>query len=129
MHRHVCEEADDGLRAIEMCKAAPHQYDVILMDNHMPNCSGPQATAAIRSLGFKGIMIGVTGNCLPEEITEFLSFGLNSVLHKPVTYKTILKCIMDVMAATDSAFIRKEVLLASNGAVSTNVGTISGLAV
>eukprot|EP01036_Dinobryon_divergens_P035132 gene35132-45479_t len=37
-------------------------FDVILMDDNMPNMSGPEATAAIRAAGYTGLIFGVTGN-------------------------------------------------------------------
>ena len=41
-----CDEAEDGLKAIEMVKASLEYgkpYDIILMDSEMPNINGPEA--------------------------------------------------------------------------------------
>ena len=58
--------------------------DLILMDFQMPNMDGPTATKLIRGLGFKGLVIGVTGNGLPVDIETFIASGANCVLLKPV---------------------------------------------
>jgi signal transduction histidine kinase/CheY-like chemotaxis protein len=67
---HTCWEAEDGLQAIAMIKDRIHPedrdlcvpFDAILMDFVMPNMDGPEATKEIRSLGYKGLIFGVTGN-------------------------------------------------------------------
>jgi CheY-like chemotaxis protein len=52
--------------------------------------SGPEATKIIRSLGFERLVIlGVTGNVLPEDVTMFLEHGVDAVLGKPVTLEAM----------------------------------------
>ena len=81
-------EANDGEVAVAMVKAAmgsqSDPIDVILMDYQMPNMDGPTATKIIRSLGFSGLIIGLTGNALPEDIATFRSHGADRVLTKPL---------------------------------------------
>ena len=43
------------------------------------------ATEQIRDLGFKGVILGVTGNVLPEDVNYFISKGADSVVGKPVS--------------------------------------------
>jgi signal transduction histidine kinase len=69
---HNCEEAEDGLAAVAQVAyrmrcdietgGQDPAFDVILMDNVMPNMDGPTATKKIRDMGYKGIIFGVTGN-------------------------------------------------------------------
>jgi len=84
----VCEEAEDGRQALEMMRAsleAGDPYDVVLMDLQMPNMNGPEATRRMRrELGYRGIVIGITGNALPEDLQEFRSEGADDVLVKPI---------------------------------------------
>jgi hypothetical protein len=59
---HVCDEAEDGLEAVERVRAKlPLTYDAILMDFVMPNMDGPTATQEIRKMGYRGLILGVTG--------------------------------------------------------------------
>ena len=93
---HDCSEADDGLAAIAMCRESiltQTPYDVIIMDNFMPNCNGAEATKAIRALGFAGVIVGVTGSTSKDEIDEFHHQGADLVLPKPIDIKTLLSAI------------------------------------
>ena len=68
--------------------------DVILMDNVMPNKDGPTATRELRELGYAGIIIGVTGNALPEDVAYFKSQGANEVLPKPMDIGELKKILI-----------------------------------
>lgn len=85
--RHVCDMAENGCRAVEMYMQAEQSgcpYDAILMDNQMPEMDGPAAAKQIRALGCHYLIIGITGNVLPEDITEYLAAGADCVLPKPL---------------------------------------------
>jgi signal transduction histidine kinase len=72
---HHCCEAGDGIEAIEMVKkkldslsrGEGKPFDAILMDFVMPNMDGPTATKEIRTLGYNGLIVGVTGNGKSQE--------------------------------------------------------------
>ena len=59
----------------------------------MPNMDGPSATEAIRSLGYRGRIVGVTGNAMQHDINHFLSKGADSVLVKPVDVDALLNLV------------------------------------
>jgi CheY-like chemotaxis protein len=82
---HTTVEACDGQKAVDLVASGMH-FDVILMDNQMPVMTGVEATKIIRSvLGYKGMILGVTGNALEEDLTEFLAAGVSEVVLKPLT--------------------------------------------
>eukprot|EP00596_Hydrurales_sp_CCMP1899_P000691 CAMPEP_0119041340 /NCGR_PEP_ID=MMETSP1177-20130426/11567_1 /TAXON_ID=2985 /ORGANISM="Ochromonas sp, Strain CCMP1899" /LENGTH=522 /DNA_ID=CAMNT_0007007311 /DNA_START=1252 /DNA_END=2820 /DNA_ORIENTATION=+ len=74
-------------------RASVHQFDVVLMDSSMPKMCGPDATMAMRTLGFQGPIIGITGH---EDTTEFVLAGADIVLCKPINRKILY----DTMKAT-----------------------------
>jgi CheY-like chemotaxis protein len=91
------DEAEDGQVAVRMVAQAMAEnapYDVILMDYVMPVMDGPTATEEIRRLGFKGVILGVTGNGHQPEIDLFVKAGADKVLIKPLSadqfYGTLL---------------------------------------
>jgi len=87
----VCVEADDGSTCITtlMDKTSDPNVDLILLDFEMPVMKGPDAAAEIRRLGFKQIIIGVTGNVMQEDVIHFLECGAHAVLSKPLSMEKL----------------------------------------
>ena len=92
-----CKEAENGKVAVDMVReaiASGVNIDVITMDYQMPIMDGVTATRCIRKLGYKGLIIALTGNALSEDVKDFLSNGADIVLNKPlsiVTFDEFLK--------------------------------------
>ena len=92
-------EAEDGHDAVMKVEEAMKQgapFDLITMDFQMPVMDGPTATSKIRALGYKGMIIGVTGNGMTEDIDHFLSQGADRVLIKPVSVKDIEQALFTI---------------------------------
>ena len=86
-HKYVTREAEDGQEAVDMVLASQdtdHSIQVVLMDNHMPRMDGPTACKLLRERGYQGVIIGVTGDALSEDVEYYLLQGANKVLTKPV---------------------------------------------
>ena len=81
------DEADDGDVAVELVKNSignNKMYDVILMDFQMPNKIGPIAAKEMRELGYTGLIIGITGNVLEDDTSQYITSGADKVLFKPI---------------------------------------------
>ena len=78
------EIVNDGIEAVEAVKN--NKYDLILMDENMPNMSGLEATKIIRTMECcKDIpIIAVTANALTGDKEIFLTGGMSDYLSKPV---------------------------------------------
>jgi signal transduction histidine kinase/CheY-like chemotaxis protein len=89
--------AEDGLQAIDL--ANRNEYDLILMDIHMPHVDGIEATQTIRRMpGHTAIpIIAMTANAFNEDRDICLGAGMNDHLAKPVApekmYATLLRWI------------------------------------
>lgn len=78
--------AENGLEAIRKCEQK--QYDLILMDLHMPKMNGEQATMALRALvSNETIIIGLTSLPLGANQSGLLARGFTGFLEKPLTLK------------------------------------------
>jgi CheY-like chemotaxis protein len=69
----------------------------------MPRVRGPEATKQIRALGYKGIIVGVTGNALPEDVKEFIDLGADIVLPKPFDLEIFGQKVADLIHRTNAA--------------------------
>ena len=66
-------------------------HDIILMDHEMPVMNGSDATRELRRLGYKGTIVGVSGNASLEQKGPFLASGLDIVLIKPVNRSELVE--------------------------------------
>lgn len=90
---HVCDQAEDGLKAVASVKASMRRgtrYDTILLDSQMPNMTGPAAARKIRDLGCDSFIVGITGNVFSDDISYFLECGANKVLPKPLNVNDLM---------------------------------------
>ncbi|MEK2142045.1 ATP-binding protein [Vibrio parahaemolyticus] len=80
---HTVDVAENGLVAVE--KARDNDYDLILMDNHMPEMNGVEATRFIREkLGVKTLLFAYTADVFREAHDHFIAAGADHVLTKPL---------------------------------------------
>jgi len=86
-------EADDGTSALQLVTHNPAQFRLILMDNIMAEMNGPQASEKMRTAGYTGLIIGVTGNVTEQDISDFKEHGADDVLEKPVSLQKMTSLI------------------------------------
>lgn len=80
-------EADDGSTAVQKVQEASLEgdpFDIVFMDNIMIRMNGPAAAQLMRSAGFTGLIVGVTGNVMAHDVAHYIASGADCVLHKPV---------------------------------------------
>ena len=78
--------AEDGLLALEAYQN--QDYDLILMDENMPNMSGSEATVKIREIerhtGKHVPIVALTANAMKGDKERFIQVGMNDYLSKPL---------------------------------------------
>lgn len=93
-----CEIAENGQLALErFTKAAPNEFDAILMDVQMPVMNGYETAQKIRSLerpDAKEIpIIAMTANAFSEDVKDALDAGMDAHIAKPIDMELLKKTI------------------------------------
>ena len=96
------DTAENGRRAVEAFAAESHKYDIIIMDVHMPEMNGLEATQAIRAIGTdkaKNIpIIAMTADVFSEDIDKCLAAGMNDHLGKPINHVEVFAKLTKYLA-------------------------------
>lgn len=104
----VISEAADGEEACTVMLKAKETGSqlfargIICMDKEMPNCDGFVAARRIRAMGFVGLILGVTGNALAEDVEEFVNHGADAVLTKPISFPVLMSHIRAFASAPNT---------------------------
>jgi len=88
------EFAENGKIIVDMFKANQDKYSLILMDIHMPEMDGNEATRIIRSLNNKKAkqipIIAMTADVFKEDVDKCLASGMNDHIAKPIIPEIVL---------------------------------------
>ncbi len=90
---------EDGVEVLEELKN--DEYDIVIMDVHMPNMNGIDATKRIRNRRkYRAIpIIGLTGDEAPENHKKLFAVGMDAVLVKPINLEPLLQRIETVYSS------------------------------
>jgi CheY-like chemotaxis protein len=95
--------AGDGVEGVAKAKAT--DYDVILMDWHMPEMNGLEATAAIRRelpSDRQPWIIGLTANAMIGDREKCMHAGMDDYLSKPLRKDDLLNAFARVQVHTST---------------------------
>lgn len=89
------EIATDGREGVELLQRRPDDFDLVLMDLHMPELSGVEATRMIRETTRLETLpiIAITADAAYHDDSVVQELGLNGFASKPVTPGQLLTLI------------------------------------
>ncbi|MGH3111145.1 MAG: response regulator, partial [Gaiellaceae bacterium] len=92
----------NGREAVEALERQP--YDVVLMDVHMPELDGIDATRQIRDRWNEGPhIIAMTANAMAEDREACLAAGMDDYLAKPIRLETLAEALRVAHTARGAA--------------------------
>ncbi len=99
---HQVDQAGNGAEAIRMFSAV--EYDLVLMDLHMPLVDGLEATQQIRKLeALRGVaatpIIAISADAYPETAERALNAGCTRCIAKPISKARLLDATAEFLAA------------------------------
>ncbi len=90
--------AETGRAAVE--KATETDYDAILMDIHMPELDGLEATSTLRQQGLDLPIIAVSADALTTSKAAAFDAGCNAYITKPIDFDLLLKELARLLPTT-----------------------------
>jgi signal transduction histidine kinase/FixJ family two-component response regulator len=102
---HRCDIAENGLAAVAAVER--NDYDVILMDAHMPLLDGLEAARRIRAMerGESVPIIAVSADAVPGVRLQYATAGMDDFLSKPFDREALLDMIAR-WVAPDTLIVR-----------------------
>jgi signal transduction histidine kinase/HPt (histidine-containing phosphotransfer) domain-containing protein/FixJ family two-component response regulator len=98
---HIAIGAADGRAAV--AELEKHDFDVLLIDEEMPNMTGLEATQAIRQreagTSRHQIIIGFSGHVTEEDEARFRAAGMDALLPKPVHMQQLYEVVESAAAS------------------------------
>lgn len=105
-HIDVAENGVEAIQALEMADNENDQYDIVLMDIHMPVMDGIEATLAIRGSqqAYTDIpIIALTADPQYQQRRLCKNIGMDDALAKPIKLTEVLGAVDRVLASKTSS--------------------------
>jgi two-component system, sensor histidine kinase len=97
----------DGMQAVAAWRDG--NFDVVLMDRHMPGMSGTDATAVIRADGERGrqvFIVALSAGSAEREQADCLRAGMDGYIEKPIKPAALAAALRSVRRGTAAAGVR-----------------------
>jgi CheY-like chemotaxis protein len=93
---HKVDVVADGRPALDLLRADPAAYDIVITDHHMTSVNGLELVRQLRELPYSGKVI-VFSSELSQEIGEaYRALKVDAVLYKPVMPGVLRHLLQDL---------------------------------
>ena len=91
--------SEDSLKALEIFRAQPETFAVVVTDMSMPKMNGVELTRAILALRPEMPVVVCTGYSAGLTRENALSFGVRDILMKPISMQALATCVRQAIDA------------------------------
>ncbi len=95
-----CDVVDNGEEAVDKVKTT--NYDVVLMDIHMPGISGIEATTIIRTFDKELTIFALTAVTIEDKMQEFDEAGFTDIIPKPFKQEDFEKKLFNALMISEN---------------------------
>ncbi len=95
-----CDIVDNGEDAVDRIKN--NDYNIILMDIHMPGISGIEATKIVRSFDKELTIFALTAVTIEDKMHEFEEAGFTDIIPKPFKQEEFEKKLYNALASKNN---------------------------
>ena len=96
-----CDIIDNGEDAVDMIKTS--NYDIILMDIHMPGISGIEATKIVRTFDKELTIFALTAVTIEDKMHEFDEAGFTDIIPKPFKQEEFEKKLFNALKSNNKS--------------------------
>ena len=82
---HKVESVSDGNLALDLLRANPEAFDVVITDHHMPTVSGLELVARLREMNYTGKIIVFSSELSEAVGASYQKHHVDFILPKPVS--------------------------------------------
>ncbi|UJF34846.1 response regulator transcription factor [Paenibacillus hexagrammi] len=105
LHAELAGEAIDGEQGIELVRR--EEPDIVITDLYMPGISGIEMIEQLRSEGYQGRFVILSGYTDFEYARQAIRLGVEDYLNKPITVEQIRKVLFRVTESLEESNLEK----------------------
>lgn len=99
---HSCgfrtELARDGYEGVDIFRAKPHEFDIVMLDMTMPRLSGEETLQLLREVSPDVRVLFMSGYNRREVVDALAGSGVLSFIQKPFTLETLREQLQAMLA-------------------------------
>lgn len=92
---HKVECVSDGALALELIRANPAVFDVVITDHHMETMNGLELVMRLREIRYPGRIAVVSSELNHDVEDDYRSLGVDRILYKPVELSALRALVLE----------------------------------